>query len=84
LNRPSKRFGWRERSILAVGGLVIMASGYGRVLRGQPIFTNWQGFTVSADYLMFLGAVCLLVSILPWAASAFSWTPTAGSSGVDN
>ena len=61
--------------MLAVAGLVFMASGYGRILRGRPIFTNWQGFAVSADYEMFLGAICLLAAVIPWGRIGFLRKP---------
>jgi hypothetical protein len=66
LNRPSKRFGWGERLILAAGGLFMAAYGQTKNLRGKPIYTNWQGLDVPADFVIFLGGVCLLASVIPW------------------
>jgi hypothetical protein len=49
-----------------VCGLFIAAYGHAQNLRGKPIYTNWQGLDVPGDFVIFLGGVCLLASILPW------------------
>jgi hypothetical protein len=68
-----KRFTWRERLVCAAGGFLIIVSGYGHILRGEPIYTNWQGFYVSADYVIVLGVLCLLAAVFPWGRIHSLW-----------
>jgi hypothetical protein len=62
-----------ERLAFAMAGFFALAYGYGQILRGGPIYTNWQGLDVSADSGIFLGVLCLLVAVFPWGRIHFLW-----------
>ena len=64
---------WGERLPFAVAGVLTVVYGYGQILRGEPIYTNWRGLDVSASFVIFIGAVFLLVAIFPWRHVRFLW-----------
>ena len=68
-----KDLSWGERLAFALVGLLTVAYGYGQTLRGKQIYTNWRGLDVSAQFVMFLGALLLLVAIFPWGRIHFLW-----------
>ena len=59
--------------MFALLGVFTIAYGYGQTLRRRPIYTNWRGLDISAQFVMFLGALFLLVAIFPWARLHFLW-----------
>lgn len=64
---------WKERLLFAVSGLLIAAYGYGQLLRGKPIYTNWRGQNVTAWFVIVVGAFFLLFAIFPWSRIHFLW-----------
>jgi|HubBroStandDraft_2_1064218.scaffolds.fasta_scaffold15200_6 hypothetical protein len=62
-----------ERLPFAVVGIIIIVYGYGQILRGKPLYTNWQGQNLSAQFVIFLGALFLLVAIFPSGRIKFLW-----------
>jgi hypothetical protein len=64
---------WGERVPFAVVGVLAVVYGYGRLLRGKLIYTNWRGLDVSATFVIFMGALSLLVAIFPWGRIHFLW-----------
>jgi hypothetical protein len=50
---------WGERLPFAVVGVLTVIYGYGQVLRGKPIYTNWRGLDVSAAFVIFMGALSI-------------------------
>ena len=74
IKRPERKdLTWAERLMFALLGVFTIAYGYGQTLRGRPIYTNWRGLDISAQFVMFLGALFLLVAIFPWARLHFLW-----------
>ncbi|HSY31766.1 MAG TPA: hypothetical protein VLA42_07240 [Verrucomicrobiae bacterium] len=74
IKRPERKdLTWSERSGFALAGVFIIAYGYGQILRGRAIYTNWRGLDISAQFVIFLGALSLLVAIFPWARIHFLW-----------
>ena len=74
IKRPERKdLTWGERLGFALGGVFTIAYGYGQILRGRPIYTNWRGLDISAQFVIFLGALSLLVAIFPWARIHFPW-----------
>lgn len=64
---------WGERLPFAVVGVATVVYGYGQVLRGKPIYTNWRGLDVSASFVIFIGGLFLLAAIFPWGRIHFLW-----------
>ena len=62
-----------ERAAFAVAGVVAIIYGYGQILRGTPIYTNWRGLDVSGQLVILLGVLSLLVAIFPWGRIHFLW-----------
>ncbi len=74
MSKPERKdLDWKERSALAVAGGFTVLYGYGQILRGKPIYTNWRGLDVSAQFVLFLGALFLLAAIFPWSRIHFLW-----------
>jgi hypothetical protein len=74
MKKPERKdLDWSDRLAFAVAGALVMLYGYGQILRGKLIYTNWRGLDVPALFAMFLGAVFLLVSIFPWSRIHFLW-----------
>jgi hypothetical protein len=71
--RPRKDLDRGDRVALAVAGLFAMAYGYGKILRGIPIYENWRGLDIPSQFVIFLGVLLLLVAIFPWARVKFLW-----------
>ena len=68
-----KDLSWGERLAFAVAGVFTVAYGYGQILRGKPIYTNWRGLDVSAQFIIFVGALFLFAAIFPWSRILFLW-----------
>ena len=68
-----KDLNWKERLAFAVPGAFTVIYGYGQILRGKFIYTNWRGLDVSAQFVIFLGALFLLAAIFPWSRIHFLW-----------
>jgi hypothetical protein len=68
-----KDLDWSERLSIAVVGFLTVAYGYGQLLRGKRIYTNWRGLDVSADFVIFLGVLFLLAAVFPWGWLHFLW-----------
>lgn len=64
---------WRSRLIFAVLGLFTIAYGYGKILEGKPIYENWRGLDIAAQFVMVLGGFFLFVAIFPWGRVRFLW-----------
>ena len=64
---------WGERLAFAVVGVLTAVYGYGQVLRGKPIYSNWRGQDVPAWFVIFIGAFFLFVAIFPWGHIHFLW-----------
>jgi hypothetical protein len=48
MKKPKRKdLNWRERLSCAVVGVFNVAYGYGQILRGKPIYTNWRGLSPS-------------------------------------
>jgi len=77
-----KDLNWRERLGFAVVGFFMIAYGYGQILRGKWIYTNWRGLDVSADFVIFLGVLFLLAAVFPWGRLHFLWN-TSGKKRRD-
>jgi hypothetical protein len=76
MKKPAgKGLNWSDRLVLALVGAYVVIYGYGQILRGTPIYTNWRGSDVSAEFVIFLGALLLLVAIFPWRRIHFLWDP---------
>jgi hypothetical protein len=73
VNPPRKDLTRGERLALALAGLFVIAYGYGQILRGRVIYENWLAMDVPADFVILLGALCLLVAIFPWGRIHFLW-----------
>jgi hypothetical protein len=72
MKRPERKdLDWRERLAFALAGLFTVAYGYGQILRGKSIYTNWRGLDVSAQFVIFLGALLLFVALFPWGRVYF-------------
>jgi len=73
-SKPQRKdLSWGERLPFAVLGALAVIYGYGQILRGKPIYTNWRGLDVSASFVIFTGALSLLVAIFPWGRIHFLW-----------
>jgi hypothetical protein len=72
-NPARKDLRWGERVLFAVLGLMTIAYGYAKILQGKPIYENWRGLDISAQFVMFLGAVFLVVAVFPWGRIHFLW-----------
>jgi hypothetical protein len=70
---PRKDLGWRECLGFAVFGLCTMVYGYGKILAKKPIYENWRGQDVSTGFVIFLGALFLMVAVFPWGRIHFLW-----------
>ena len=68
-----KDFTWGERAIFPGVGVFTMLYGYGEILRGHQIYTNWRGLDISAQFVMFLGAFFIVFAIFPWGRLHFLW-----------
>lgn len=68
-----KPFGRQDRVIFAVAGLLAIVYGYGEILRNRPIYTNWSGQDTTASMPILLGAVALIVAVLPWGHIQKFW-----------
>ena len=50
MSKPERKdLDWKERSALAVAGALTVIYGYGQILRGKLIYTNWRGLDISAQ-----------------------------------
>ncbi len=68
-----KDLSWTERLTFAVVGFFMLAYGGGQILRGKWIYTNWRGLDLTADFVIFLGALFLLAAVFPWGRIHFLW-----------
>lgn len=68
-----KNLTWKERLPFAVVGLFTAVYGYGQLLRGKAIYTNWRGQDVPAWFVIVLGGLFLLFAIFPWGRIGFLW-----------
>ncbi len=68
-----KDFTLGERAIFASVGIFTVLYGYGQILRGKPIYTNWFGRDFSAQFVMFLGALFIAFALFPWGRLHFLW-----------
>jgi hypothetical protein len=74
IHKPERKdLSWKERLMFAVVGVFTAIYGYGQILRGKPIYTNWRGLDISAQFVIFLGAAFLFISIFPWGRIHFLW-----------
>ena len=64
---------WHERLLFALGGIYAVVYGYGQLLRGRWIYTNWKGQDVTATFVMVLGVLFILAAIFPWGRLKFLW-----------
>jgi hypothetical protein len=64
--QEQRRIGWGERAGFAGIGLFTMLYGYGQILRKQPIYVTWKGQLNTGAFVVVIGAIFLLVSVLPW------------------
>jgi hypothetical protein len=72
-NKARKDLDRGERAAFAVAGVVAIIYGCGQILRGAPIYTNWQGLDVSGQLAILLGVLSLLVAIFHWGRIHFLW-----------
>lgn len=68
-----KDLSWRERLSCALVGVFMVVYGYGQSFRGKPIYANWRGLDVSAQFVIFLGVLFLIAAIFPWGRIHFLW-----------
>jgi hypothetical protein len=74
MKKPERKdLDWSDRLAFAVAGALVMLYGYGQILRGKLIYTNWRGLDVPALFVIFMGAVLLLAAIFPWSRIHFLW-----------
>jgi hypothetical protein len=53
MKKPERKdLRWKERLPFAVVGAFTAFYGYGQILRGKPIYTNWRGQDISAQFLI--------------------------------
>ncbi len=71
--REKKDLSWSERLVLAVVGIFFVAYGYGQLLRGRWIYTNWRGQDVTGMFVMILGGLCVAAAVFPWGRLTFLW-----------
>jgi hypothetical protein len=62
-----------ERLTFALVGIFAVVYGYGQILRGKPIYTNWRGSDISGQFVMFLGALFIVAAIFPWGRIRSLW-----------
>jgi hypothetical protein len=64
--RELRKVTYRERAIVAGGGLFFILWGYAEVLRGRHIYTNGRGTVISSEFELIVGALLFLASAFPW------------------
>ena len=74
MKKPERKdLDWKERIAIAGTGLLTIFYGYGQILRAKPFYTNWRGLDISAQFVIFLGAVFILAAVFPWGRIHFLW-----------
>ncbi len=74
MKKPERKdFTLGERAIFGGVGVFVILYGYGQNLRGHPIYTNWRGLDISAQFVMFTGAFFVVFAIFPWGRLHFLW-----------
>jgi hypothetical protein len=71
--KPRKDLDRGERLGFALAGFLAIIYGYGQILRGASIYTNWRGLDVSAELAILLGVLFLIIAIFPWSRIRFLW-----------
>ncbi len=73
-----KKLDGGDRVVFAVAGVVAIVYGYGQILRHKPIYTTLLGQDSTAGMLILLGAVLLVIAILPWGRIHSFWNSKKG------
>lgn len=62
-----------QRFLLAVAGAFVVFCGYGQILRGRPIYSNWMEENTPALFPFFPGGLAAFVAIILWRRFGFLW-----------